>query len=476
VRLSEMNPRMNPCSFVTVVDIGENDYPTRTWSAGNMSGMPIIEAAGLSKCFRIYRRPADHLRELLSFGRRPRHEAFWAVKDVALMVERGCCLGLIGENGSGKTTLLRMLAGVIRPSSGSVNAAGRVSALLELGAGFNPEFTGRENIFLNASILGFSDAQTRERIPSIEKFAEIGEFVDRPVKTYSSGMFVRLAFAVAIHMDPDILIVDEALSVGDIFFQQRCIRKILQLKHEGVTIVFVSHDLGAVRSLADRTIWMEHGRVVLEGKTDDVVSKYLAAMLTRGRKEIMGDEAIGKPLASAADLDMREDALARIPNFIESVPNVDHRFGSGKAQIRGIGIFGEEGDPTSSAGQGDRICVRISVEFSDDVERPNVGFMLRNRLGEDVTGTNAVYEGVRLPPARPGDRLSVDFIMDLPFLQAGYYHFSPAVADGMLDQYDMCDWIENACALEIIEHTSTYGHLRVPTRVRTIPVASVTAP
>src|SRR5437867_12873734 len=164
-----------------------------------------------------------------------------------------------------------------------------------MGAGFNLQFTGRENTYVNASIVGFTDAETRKRIPDIEKFAEIGDFVDRPVKTYSSGMFVRLAFAVAIHMDPDVLIVDEALSVGDIFFQQRCIRRIQQLKRQGVTIVFVSHDLEAVRSLADRAIWMEHGRAHLEGKTDDIVSKYLAAMVTRGRKEITEEEAIGKP-------------------------------------------------------------------------------------------------------------------------------------------------------------------------------------
>src|SRR6266436_4714778 len=210
--------------------------------------MAIIEACRISKCFRIYRRPSDHLLELLTLGKRRYHEPFWAVRDVDLSVDSGCCLGIIGENGSGKSTLLRMMAGVIRPTSGTMTVNGRVSALLELGAGFNPEFTGRENIYLNASILGFTDAQTRERIPSIEKFAEIGEFVDRPVKTYSSGMFVRLAFAVAIHMDPDILIVDEALSVGDLFFRQRCIRRIQQLKHQGVTIVFVSHDLESVRS------------------------------------------------------------------------------------------------------------------------------------------------------------------------------------------------------------------------------------
>src|SRR5215510_13204059 len=282
--------------------------------------MPIIRTEKISKCFRIYRHPSDHLKELLHFGRRQYHEPFWAVKDVDLAIDRGCCLGIIGENGSGKSTLLRMAAGVIRPTSGHIEIGGRVSALLELGAGFNPLFTGRENIYLYASILGFTDAQTRERIPSIERFAEIGDFVDRPVKTYSSGMFVRLAFAVAIHMDPDILIVDEALSVGDIFFQQRCIRRIQQLKQQGVTILFVSHDLDAVRTLADRAIWMDHGKVHLEGKTDEVVSKYLAAMVTRGRKEVMEEEAVGMPLPISADLDISEEATAKIPKFLAHVP------------------------------------------------------------------------------------------------------------------------------------------------------------
>src|SRR3989441_3159516 len=322
-----------------------------------MAGMPIILAEKISKCFRIYRHPSDHLKELLTFGTRQYHEPFWAVKNADVSVDRGCCLGIIGENGSGKSTLLRMIAGVIRPSSGNLAVGGRVSALLELGAGFNPLFTGRENIFLYAAILGFTDVQTRERIPSIEKFAEIGDFVDRPVKTYSSGMFVRLAFAVAIHMDPDVLIVDEALSVGDIFFQQRCIRRIQQLKRQGVTIVFVSHDMEAVRSLADRTIWMDHGKVHLEGKTDEVVSKYLVAMVTRGRKEVMEEEPVGKSLLSSEELSMSEDVLAKIPSFVTHLPNIDHRYGNGKAQVRGIGIYGAAGDPVSGVAQGDRLCI-----------------------------------------------------------------------------------------------------------------------
>src|SRR5262245_10789535 len=437
--------------------------------------MPIVHAEQISKCFRIYRHPSDHLKELISLGKRRYHEPFWAVKDVDLTLDQGCCLGIIGENGSGKSTLLRMVAGVIRPTSGSVEIGGRVSALLELGAGFNPQFTGRENIYLYASILGFTDAETRARIPSIEKFAEIGDFVDRPVKTYSSGMFVRLAFAVAIHLDPDILIVDEALSVGDIFFQQRCMRRIQQMKQQGVTILFVSHDLEAVRSLADRAIWMDHGKVHLEGKTDEVVSKYLAAMVTRGRKEIMEEEALGKPLALPSELTLSEEAFARIPRFLEHVANVDHRYGNGKARVTGIGIYGKKGEAAGTVVQGDRICVRISVEFRSDVEHPNVGFMLRNRLGEDVTGTNVMFEGERLPPARAGGRLSVDFVMDLPFLHAGFYYFSPAVADGTLDRYEMCDWIDNACAIEVVQPGTTYGHMRIPVRVCATAVTSETS-
>jgi ABC-type polysaccharide/polyol phosphate transport system ATPase subunit len=429
--------------------------------------MAIIQGEKISKCFRIYRRRSGHLKEFLGFGRKRYHEPFWAVKDVDITIDRGCCLGVIGEHGSGKSTLLRLLAGVIRLTSGSISVGGRVSAPLDLGARFKPMFTGRENIYRYASILGFTDAQTRERIPSIENFAEIGEFVDRPVKTYSSGMFVRLAFAVAIHMDPDILIVDEALSAGDIFFQQRCMRRIQEMKKQGVTILFVSHDLEAVRNLADRTIWMDHGRVHLEGKTDDVVTRYLAAMIMRGRKEPIGDEAIEKPPFTSSVLDLSEEAFDRMPGFIEHLPNVDHRYGNGKARITGIGIFGIDGYSTATVPQGDRICMRVSVEFQDDVEEPNIGFMMRNRLGEDVMGTNVLFEGKRLSAARPGERMSVDFVMDLPFLQAGFYGFSPAVANGGLDQYEMCDWVENACAIEILQRTTTHGHMRIPVGVRT---------
>ena len=449
----------------------------------------VVSLRDVGKCYRIYDRPQDRLKQsaIARLRRMARplarvfggqilptpvcYREFWALRGVNVDVRCGEAIGIIGLNGSGKSTLLQIIAETLNPSEGQVVVNGRVSALLELGSGFNPEFTGRENILLNAAILGFTYTQTRERIPAIEKFAEIGDFLDRPVKTYSTGMFLRLAFAVAIHLDPDILIVDEALSVGDYFFQQRCIRRILQMKQQGVTIIFVSHDLEAVKTLADRAIWMDHGRAIAEGKTSDVVSKYIAAMVVRESEVERTEQAIGTPAVELpVDFDLPPDALAKIPAFLTSIANVDHRYGNGKARIEGIGVFNATGILASAASQGDRICVRISAEFRADVERPNIGFMLRNRLGQDVTGTNVMFEGQRMEPARAGNRLSVDFVMDLPFLHSGFYYFSPAVADGELNQYEMCDWIDNACAVEVLERATTYGHLRIPVRVRTVTV------
>lgn len=433
--------------------------------------MSAVTVSAVSKAFRVYRRPSDHLKEILTLGRRSFHGTFEAVRNVTFEVDHGTCLGIIGENGSGKSTLLGMIAGVIRPTTGTVAVTGRRSALLELGAGFNPEFTGRDNVFLNAAILGLTDAETQQRMPLIEAYAEIGPFIDRPVKTYSSGMFVRLAFAVAVHVDPEVLIVDEALSVGDIYFQQRCIRKIHAMKDDGVTILFVSHDLGAVRSLADRTIWMERGEMKMSGPTAEVAAQYLSAMIMKGNRDSVGTNRAAAPRGSVAGLEFHAAALDRIPAFIDHLPNVDRRFGDGRARIVGIGVFNDRGDPAGSVGQGDRICVRVSLEFVGDVERPNVGFMLRNRLGEDVFGTNVLYEGESMERAGAGDRVSADFVLDFPHLRSGYYYLCPAVADGTIDDYRHCDWVDNAFALEVVERSATYGHMRVPVRAAHLVVS-----
>src|SRR5437870_1919546 len=233
--------------------------------------MSQVEFHGVSKSYAIYDSPGDRLKELITPKRYQFHRDFWALRDVTFDIRRGETFCIVGENGSGKSTLLQIVAGILRPSGGDVQVKGRVAALLELGSGFNPEFTGHDNVYLNASILGLSSREIDRRYESIMSFAEIGSFIHQPVKTYSSGMVVRLAFAVAIHVDPEILLVDEALAVGDIYFRQRCMRKVHELRSKGVTIVFVSHSMGDVKAIGDTCLWLENGSVRYYGPTDSVV-------------------------------------------------------------------------------------------------------------------------------------------------------------------------------------------------------------
>jgi lipopolysaccharide transport system ATP-binding protein len=409
-----------------------------------------------SKNYRIYAKPSDRLKELV-FRRRKFHQDFWAVKNVSFRVGKGSTFGVIGENGSGKSTLLQMIAGTLQPTEGKISLSGRVAALLELGAGFNPEFTGRENVFLNASILGLSREETVRKIPEIERFAEIGGFIDQPVKTYSSGMYVRLAFAVSINVDPEILLVDEALSVGDVYFQQRCMRKIRRMKQEGKTILFVSHDMGAVKNLCDAAVWLEHGAIKEIGEPDDVVGKYLAAMTLR--RDPYAQELPKNMTAARA-----ANASVAVP-VVRSLPNVDHRWGNGHAEVIGIQLLDEAGFPCEKAEHGDQITTRISVAFHHDVACPIVGFMVRNRLGEDISGLNTSAEGLQLPPARAGQCFTVDFKLKLPLLAPGNYHFSPAVADGTHEEYVMCDWVENAVSLALMKKTTVYGYMKFDCQV-----------
>src|SRR5215813_6102786 len=243
--------------------------------------MSQVEFQDVSKSYSIYDSPSDRLKELVTPRRFKFHRDFWALRNVSFDIRSGETFCIVGENGSGKSTLLQMVAGILAPTSGKVTVSGRVSALLELGSGFNPEFTGRDNVYLNGSIMGLSTREIDRKFREIEDFAEIGDFIRQPVKTYSSGMVVRLAFAVAIHVDPEILLVDEALAVGDIYFRQRCMRKVHELRSHGVTILFVSHAVGDVKAIGDRALWLDKGRIRELGPTDAVVSKYLAAMVEK---------------------------------------------------------------------------------------------------------------------------------------------------------------------------------------------------
>jgi lipopolysaccharide transport system ATP-binding protein len=416
-----------------------------------------IEFQDVSKSYAIYDSPGDRLKELVLPRRFRFHRDFWALKDLTFSVRRGETFCVIGENGSGKSTLLQMVAGILPPTSGSVQVTGRVSALLELGAGFNPEFSGRDNVYLNGSILGLSTRQIDERYSAIEEFAEIGDFIHQPVKTYSSGMVVRLAFAVAINVDPEILLVDEALAVGDIYFRQRCMRKVHELRSRGITILFVSHSLGDVKAIGDRVLWLDKGRLVELGDPDLVVAKYLAAITEKDSAYLH----LKRPRERGASAQR-----VRAPEVVESIPNIDHRYGDGRAEVIGIAVYDVNGNPVHLLEPGSRVIVRISVRAKQEVALPIVGFMLRNHLGVDFSGTNTAREGVEVGPMLPGDVCTVDFHVDLPELYPGTFSFSPAVADGTLQAYTMCDWIDNAMVLQM-GHTEgeIYGYLRMPCRV-----------
>jgi lipopolysaccharide transport system ATP-binding protein len=415
-----------------------------------------VEFQNVSKSYAIYDSPGDRLRELLSPRRKKRHRDFWALRGVSFEVRRGEAFCIVGENGSGKSTLLQIIAGILQPSSGAVAVNGRVSALLELGAGFNPEFTGRDNVFLNGSILGLTTRQIERRYREIESFAEIGDFINQPVKTYSSGMVVRLAFAVAINVDPEILLVDEALAVGDIYFRQRCMRKVHELRSKGVTILFVSHATADVKAIGDRALWLKEGRLMEIGNTDRVVAKYLAAMVEK-------DSTYQK---SHPETPRAPQETVRAPEIVECIPNIDHRYGDRRAEVLGIVLLDEAGHPLHMLDPCSRAIVRISVRANAAVSRPMVGFMLRNHMGIDFAGTNTTREGAALAPMQSGDIVTVDFHIELPELYPGSFSFSPAIADGALLEYQMCDWIDNALALQMARgEGQVYGYLHLPCRI-----------
>jgi lipopolysaccharide transport system ATP-binding protein len=404
-----------------------------------------VRLENLGKCYRMYARPRDRLKQAL-FGRwRNYGREAWALRDVNLDVRAGETVGLIGANGSGKSTLLQIIAGTLTPTEGRALVRGRVSALLELGSGFNPEFTGRDNVFLYASILGLTHAQIEERFDRIAGFADIGDYLHCPLKTYSSGMVVRLAFAVAISVDPDILLVDEALAVGDIRFQQRCLTRIRQLRDEGVSILFVTHDLEAAKRLCDRLHVLEHGRVIRSGAPDAVANWYLGHM-TGGNQSIDASES---HLGGGKE---------------------QFRHGDGNGRITNVQLLTLEARPVRVARMDEVYRLRFEMEFQETIEAPIIGFYLRDRMGTDVIGVNTHQENAPLPTVRPGDNVTVDFILPLR-LRPGHYSVNPGLA---YNQHEMryLDWIDNALVFEVIDPVAgrtvfglTHPEVRVETRM-----------
>ncbi|HVW11820.1 MAG TPA: ABC transporter ATP-binding protein [Bryobacteraceae bacterium] len=402
--------------------------------------MPAVEVAGVSKYYPLGNSQWARVRRIFSPGSQTRDE-MCALRDVSFTVAEGEAFGIIGSNGSGKSTLLQIIAGILRPSSGSATVNGRCSTLLELGSGFAPEFTGRQNVYLNATILGLSQAEIDGKFASIERFADIGNFIDQPIRTYSTGMVLRLAFAVIAHSDPRILIVDEALAVGDVVFRQRCMRRIHELRAQGVTILFVSHDTGDVKALCERCLWLDRGIVRGLGEADDVVARYLAATLERDRT----------------------------PEIPESTPSPEpaiaaHRFGNGAAAIIGVSL-----PPAPSKREA---LLRLRIQGVHTVTAPIAGFLVRNAKGESIFGTNSARENHPFTALRSGEERTVDFRIAMPRLAPGRYSISVAISDGSIGEFEVCDYIEDAISFDAAQF-DPLAEARPVTGYMELPCASV---
>ena len=384
----------------------------------------MVLVQNVSKLYRLYRQPSDRLREMLP-GCGSLHTDFWALREIGFSVERGETLGLVGPNGCGKSTLLQIVSGILQPTTGRVLVRGRIAALLELGAGFNPEFSGRENVFLNGEIMGLSRSAIASAMPSIEAFAEIGEFIERPVKEYSSGMYVRLAFSTAIHVDPDVLIVDEALAVGDAVFANRCVRKFQELRERRVTVLFVSHDLGLVKQLSDRAILLLNGRIAAQGAPKDVINRYIGLVLEKQEPKDKRDERLRSSF----------------------------RHGDGTSQILGVRILNARGDDTVAVASGETVTVRVHSRFHHSKSDPMVGILIRTRIGMDVYGTNTRIEQVALGDFEAGDELEVDFQMEC-WLTPQQYTLTVATQNSDGSSHD---WLDDAVAFEVVDARTAAG-------------------
>lgn len=404
-----------------------------------------IEVKNVTKVYRLYDRPADRLKESLSISRKNYHKDFYALKGVSFEVRRGESVGIIGTNGSGKSTILKIITGVLTPTEGSVQVDGRISALLELGAGFNMEYTGIENIYMNGTMMGFSKSDMDAKLTEILDFADIGDFVYQPVKSYSSGMFVRLAFAVAINVDPEILIVDEALSVGDIFFQSKCYRRMDELRKNGTTILMVTHDMSSVLKYCDRTVLLNDGVKVAEGKPGEMVDLYKKILAGQyGQLEEMVEERkraeLNDPSVSGNDAAQHAhgntDAAAGRTHGNADSPNEENlmrysmtvnpnvnEYGNHKAEIYDFGVLDKNGRLTNLVLKGESFTIREKIRFYDHIEAPIFTYTFRDKKGNDLTGTNTMFENADVESVDDGDEYEVSFTQNMD-LQGGEYLLS----------------------------------------------------
>jgi lipopolysaccharide transport system ATP-binding protein len=450
-----------------------------------------IYADCLSKRYEIYAQPADRLKQMLlprllravGGGEQKYFREFWALRDVSFSVMRGETVGIIGRNGSGKSTLLQMVCSTLHPTKGSVRVRGRIAALLELGAGFNREFTGRENVYLSGLLYGIPEGELRKRFKAIVDFADIGNFIDQPVKTYSSGMYVRLAFAIAAHVDADTLIIDEALSVGDVRFTQKCMRYLREFQQRG-TLLFVSHDTTAVINLCSRVIWLDSGRMIMDGAAREVVEQYLAAQHAADRKSLGENVALG-PVASKGRSTAKSDvgdhgvptdivdsrmgilngtAMRNLVEVFEfDAVNINSEFGAGALRIQDVRLREESGAICHMAHGGELVDLEIEARVFEPVKSPIFGFFVKDRLGQRLFGDNTYVSYLDEPiEGEPGEKLLARFRFRMPILPTGDYSIDVAVATGTQDDHTQQHWIHDALTFKARESTMRHGLVGIP--------------
>lgn len=444
-----------------------------------------IRVADLNKHYQVYERPQDRLKQALlprlqrTLGLRVRRYCrdFAALEDISFEVRRGETVGIIGRNGAGKSTLLQILCGTLAASGGVVETRGRVAALLELGSGFNPEFTGRENVYLNASVLGLSRQSIEDRYNQIVAFADIGDFLDQPVKTYSSGMVMRLAFAVVAHVDADVLIIDEALSVGDAYFTQKCMRFLRKFMERG-TVIFVSHDTGAVVNLCQRAVWLEAGRIRAIGEPRQLMDEYLADYY----RQMQGDDS-ATPTSASADgsepidyRDARLDFINESPlrndlQIFEFKPD-NAAFGRGGAQVVQALLKDVHGTPLSWCVGGESVVLHLRVRAQTEINGPIVGFLVKDRLGQYLFGDNTYIACIDRPLRLPAGRfLDATFRFRMPVLPKGDYSFDVAIAEGSHTEHVQHHWIHDALTLRSHSSSVVTGLIGVPMREISLRIA-----
>lgn len=402
-----------------------------------------VRVEHLQKVYKLYNKPSDRLKESLGLTRKKLYREHYALNDVSFQVKQGETVGIIGTNGSGKSTILKIITGVLNQTSGDVEVNGRISALLELGAGFNPEYSGLENVYLNGTMLGFSREEIDQKLDGILKFADIGDFIHQPVKTYSSGMFVRLAFAVAINIDPEILIVDEALSVGDVFFQAKCYHKFEEFKNMGKTILLVSHDLGSVSKYCDRVVLLNQGEKVDEGDPKRIVDLY--------KKILAGQDQPLEERSKTPFLQVGkrwQDHLQVNPQLLE--------YGEKKAEIIDFAIIDEAGRITNAVDKGSYCQIRMKVHFFVQVQEPIFAYTIKNLQGTEISGTNTMYEDVSIPPQNPGDEQVVTFRQKID-LQGGEYLLSLGCTGYRDGDFHVYHRLYDICNLSVVSTKNTIG-------------------